>query len=192
MKNCISCNQYKELTEFTKRSSRKDGLDYYCKSCSAKKSKAYREKHKESLKERKKKDYEKNKERYSKYKSEWKRKNRERINEKNRTYFKENPIQQFLNSFRGRIRKVLSKTADGRQRSSDHLGCSTDTLRAHIESQFKNGMSWDNYGKWHIDHIIPLYCAENEDEIFTLCHYTNLQPLWWDQNLTKGTKMQMT
>jgi hypothetical protein len=54
-------------------------------------------------------------------------------------------------------------------------------------------MSWENHGMygWHIDHIIPLASAKDEDEIYKLCHYTNLQPLWWFDNLSKGSKMDV-
>jgi hypothetical protein len=49
-------------------------------------------------------------------------------------------------------------------------------------------MNWDNYSfrGWHIDHIIPLTSAKNEEELIKLCHYTNLQPLWAKDNLSKG------
>ena len=52
-------------------------------------------------------------------------------------------------------------------------------------------MSWDNYGKfgWHIDHIIPLYSAKDIEELKKLFHYSNLQPLWWEDNLKKGSKI---
>jgi hypothetical protein len=51
-------------------------------------------------------------------------------------------------------------------------------------------MSWDNYGYygWHIDHIIPLSSAKTKEEIYKLCHFKNLQPLWWTDNLSKGKK----
>jgi hypothetical protein len=49
-------------------------------------------------------------------------------------------------------------------------------------------MCWDNQGKWHIDHIIPLSSGKTEDDIIKLCHYTNLQPLWAIDNMKKGSK----
>jgi hypothetical protein len=60
-----------------------------------------------------------------------------------------------------------------------------------MEKQFKNEMTWENYGfyGWHIDHIIPLSSAKNEEELYKLCHYTNLQPLWAKENLSKGAKI---
>ena len=50
-------------------------------------------------------------------------------------------------------------------------------------------MTWDNYGQWHIDHIIPLSSAKTEMEIYELCKYTNLQPLWAVDNLRKNNKL---
>jgi len=56
----------------------------------------------------------------------------------------------------------------------------------HVEQQFTVDMHWDNYGDWHIDHIVPLSCADTEEELKLLCHYTNLQPLWAVDNLAKS------
>jgi hypothetical protein len=50
-------------------------------------------------------------------------------------------------------------------------------------------MTWDNYGKWHMDHIYPLSLAKTTEEIEKLCHYTNLQPLWAVDNIRKGNKI---
>jgi hypothetical protein len=62
-------------------------------------------------------------------------------------------------------------------------------LKKHLEIQFIEGMSWENQGKWHIDHKIPLSSAKTEEEVYKLCHYTNLQPLWAEDNLKKGSKI---
>jgi hypothetical protein len=61
----------------------------------------------------------------------------------------------------------------------------------HIESKLKNGMSLDNHGKWHLDHIIPLATAKTVEEIIKLNHYTNFQPLWAEENLSKVCKTLM-
>jgi len=70
------------------------------------------------------------------------------------------------------------------------LGCSIDELKQHLESKFLPGMTWNNYGRfgWHIDHIRPLsqFDLTNPEQLKIACHYTNLQPLWWRDNLSKG------
>lgn len=75
--------------------------------------------------------------------------------------------------------------------TAELLGCSIEYLKYHLEFQFKQGMSWDNYGKWHIDHKIP--CASfdlSDPEQQKICfHYTNLQPLWMLDNVRKGDKI---
>lgn len=81
----------------------------------------------------------------------------------------------------------LSKPESGS--SHDLLGCTWETLKDHMESQFTNGMSWGNRGEWHVDHIIPLSTGKTIDEVKRLCHYSNLQPLWAVDNLKKGAKI---
>ena len=70
-------------------------------------------------------------------------------------------------------------------------GISLDELKKHIESKFQDGMSWDNYGVWHVDHIIP--CAQfdlSDPEQQKICfHYTNLQPMWAKDNMRKGARL---
>ena len=70
------------------------------------------------------------------------------------------------------------------------LGVDWEVCRAHIERQFTKGMNWDNYGEWHIDHIIPLASAKNEKQLIKLCHYRNLQPLWAEDNMSKSNNIQ--
>lgn len=72
----------------------------------------------------------------------------------------------------------------------DYIGCSSLELKNHIEKQFKRGMNWGNHSSrgWHIDHIIPLCSAKTTEELYKLCNYNNLQPLWWKENISKGGK----
>jgi hypothetical protein len=66
------------------------------------------------------------------------------------------------------------------------IGCSPEELKAHLESLFTEGMTWENYGKdgWHVDHIRPI-CSFTAEEWEQVNHYTNLQPLWAEDNLAK-------
>lgn len=68
------------------------------------------------------------------------------------------------------------------------LGCTYEKFKKHIESQFTSDMSWENQGDWHLDHRLPVSAARNKEEIIKLNHYTNFQPLWAKDNLTKSDK----
>jgi hypothetical protein len=72
----------------------------------------------------------------------------------------------------------------------ESIGLDRSEFKKYIESLFSDGMTWDNYGEWHIDHIKPLCTAKTVDEVIKLTHYTNLQPMWWFDNLKKGKKYQ--
>ena len=88
-----------------------------------------------------------------------------------------------------RIRQFIHK--GNNTTTMNILGIDLDGFKKHLEQQFKDGMSWDNYGLhgWHIDHIIPISTALTEEDVILLNHYTNLQPLWWYENLSKGNKI---
>ena len=88
---------------------------------------------------------------------------------------------------------LVSKEKKKAESSMNLLGCTAEHLKKHLEVQFKDDMSWENYGikGWHIDHIKPcasydLSIIEEQKECF---HYTNLQPLWWFENLAKSDKI---
>ena len=70
------------------------------------------------------------------------------------------------------------------------VGCDPTELKMYLEKQFENKMTWQNRDEWHIDHIIPLSSANTEEEVLKLCHYTNLQPLWIEENLKKSNKLK--
>jgi hypothetical protein len=113
---------------------------------------------------------------------------------KNEKKYKE-PRDTSHDKLRKRIRasvlKGMSRIKDGKKSrsSSKIIGCSWSDFKLHIETQFKDGMTWDNHGDWHLDHIIPLSSAKTEEEVYKLNHYTNLQPLWAEENLKKGDKI---
>lgn len=93
---------------------------------------------------------------------------------------------------RSRIYEIFRNNKIQKNKSTEELiGCTYEELKIHIEKQFKNGMNWKNKGKWHIDHIKPLSLAKTEEEIIKLCHYTNLQPLWEEDNIKKSNKFEV-
>ncbi len=91
-----------------------------------------------------------------------------------------------------RIRDAL-KGKMKRGRTMELIGCDGDTLRAHIESQFKEGMTWEKRSAWHIDHILPVaeFDLNNSEEQEIAFHYTNLQPLWAKENRIKSASLHL-
>ena len=92
---------------------------------------------------------------------------------------------------RSRIRSALKSIGQGKtKRTVRYLHCTLQELKEYLEVRFKPGMTWNNHGKWHIDHRRP--CASfdltKEEDIKMCFHYTNLQPLWGAANLRKGAK----
>lgn len=74
----------------------------------------------------------------------------------------------------------------GRASPVNAVGCDHPELRDHIASQFRTGMYWESYRQWEVDHIRPLSSARTLYELIALCHFSNLQPLWRNENLRKG------
>jgi hypothetical protein len=83
---------------------------------------------------------------------------------------------------------IKSRGFRKKSKTADILGCSMEEFKAHIESQFQLGMSWENRHLWHIDHIMPVSMAKTYDEVVRLNHYKNLRPLWAHENLSKSDK----
>jgi len=192
-KQCSFCRTLKPFSEFNRCSSRSDGKQAYCRDCcKIKKSEWYSE-NSEREKMAAKDWYAKNRDRSLETSRIYQQKNRDSIREYERQYKRkrrEDPRYRMIRRVRHRLWFGLKRLGKGkRARSFDIVGCSQNYFIKHIESQFSEGMSWENYGKWHIDHIKPLATAKSENEATKLCHYTNLQPLWAKENLRKGAKI---
>ena len=102
----------------------------------------------------------------------------------------EEPLFKFKKLLRNNVRNSFkrggfSKTSECRK----ILGADWDVVKKYFESKFTEGMSWDNMGLWHIDHILPISTATCEEDVIRLNHYTNLQPLWGEDNLKKSNNM---
>lgn len=193
-KVCSKCHVEKDISEFRKDRTKKDGYYSSCKECKL----IYRRENKilvnlaaKKLRNSSKmkdpeKFYEKNYIRHLRYYNN----NKENILKRR----KDNIVCKLRNSVRARIRQILkikniSKTCE----TFEIIGCSPKFLKSHLEKQFCLGMTWDNYGfyGWHIDHITPLSQASNKEDLYRLCHYTNLQPLWSKDNWIKSNKLNI-
>lgn len=131
-----------------------------------------------------------NKEKHRFLLKRWFQKNKDLIREKNKKRRYIDPYYKITLILRSRLTNALRNNL--RYKSTlELLGCSVEKLWAHLEKSFKPGMTRENHGEWHIDHIIPcisfdLSKPEEQNKCF---HYTNLQPLWAHQNLSKGAKI---
>ena len=188
-KECTKCGEVKPFTEYNKNARNKtNGLQAQCRACNN----IYYKANKEVFTERNKRYRENNPE----YREQYYNKNKKALNQYRNQYGKErravDPSFRMLQALRSRQRTALNEGIKAAS-TIDLSGCTAEYVRQHLENQFTEGMSWDNYGLhgWHIDHIIP--CAsfdltdpEQQKECF---HYTNLQPLWAEDNLKKSDKI---
>jgi len=197
-KKCCKCNEQKNVDEFQIR---KNGvLSYRCKACDSVYAKEYYQKNKDKIKN-KTAAYRKNKPEYMKQyrrdnhdkitvsKRKWIDKNRDKLNKRERERRKTDIEYKIKKNLRRRVNQVITKGTKS-DSTLKLLGCNLLELTKHLEKQFTKGMSWQNYGTWHIDHIKP--CASfdltQESEQKKCFHYSNLQPLWAEDNLRKGDR----
>lgn len=215
MKKCTKCNIEKPFNYFYKSKASKDFYNWNCKECCKIRfyewkdksdksikylerknnySKNYKSKNKDILKTKSFIYREINKEKRSNVFKIWYELNKVNLNKKRVEYRKSCPIRNLSFLLRLRISKALKrKDVNLKNDLINILGVDIVGCRNHIESKFDERMSWNNHGPktWHIDHIVPLSSAKNEEELLKLCHYTNLQPLWWSDNLKKGSKINL-
>lgn len=162
-KKCCSCKEWKALTDYNYSKSHWDNLRNDCKVCLVK----------------------------------WRKENREILTKKQLVYEKNrktnDPQFKLLGTLRSRLGNALKiQNAKKCNTTMELTGCSVTFLKGYLEAKFKEGMTWENHGEWHIDHIKP--CASfnllDEKEQNACFHYTNLQPLWKTENLSKGSKYE--
>ena len=188
-KICNQCKILNPITEFSRNKSRKDGHQYYCKTCEKK----YRDNNKDASKLYHKKYSEDNRQSLKEYHKKYYENNKETLLENVKLYEKTRYSNDELYATTKRIRALVRQSVNKQgysKKSKTHeiLGCSFDEFKTHIENQFLEGMTWDNRSEWHLDHIIPVSWGETEEEIIALNHYTNFQPLWAIDNRRKGNK----
>jgi hypothetical protein len=211
MKTCTKCNVEKEFTEFGRLKASKNGYRSECKMCvkeyrlrnsehiveyrkqyaisNKENQKLYKLKNKEKIKEQDKQYRLNNKDRYE----QWRIANKKSINDKANQYNKNKKSKDSLFKLSCNIRTLMGNCIKRQgykktSRTFEILGCSYEEFKQHLENQFTEGMTWNNAGEWHIDHIYPVSLAIDENHLIKLNHYTNLQPLWAIDNIRKSNK----
>ena len=155
----------------------------------AEKNKAYRLKHKTELSKKRKQYCQDNRDKIKKYRL----KNKDRLNKHYNDRRSVDINFKLRCNLSRRFRKAVKQQKTIKSKGSlELLGCSLDDFRKHLESQFKEGMSWENhtYKGWHMDHIKPcaLFDLTDPKQKAECFHYSNYQPLWWQENLKKGDR----
>ena len=178
LKICTAClDRYPETSEFFYRSNiNKNGLNPTCKTCAREKTRNAAQTPK--AKERAKGYYQTNKAQNRAARAEYAR------------MLRADPMYRITSNLRrANAGFIKSKGLRKSRTLNQYLGCSPLELKSHLEVQFQPGMTWDNYGfgmdKWNIDHRIPLASASDIDGLYRLSHYTNLQPMWQPDNISK-------
>jgi len=170
---CSKCGEEKPLTSeyFYSEKRKKNGFRSHCKICSI--------------------SYTKNR---TEYQKKYRDKNADKLKLYHFNYHKNRLENDILYSTIVHLRKTLLTNFKEMgwvkdSKTQEYLGCDCETFMEYIESQFTEGMSWDNHGEWHYDHIYPVSLAQTEEDMFIFNHYTNFQPLWAEDNRSKYNKV---
>ena len=139
--------------------------------------------------------YQENKDTLITYQKQYRPKHKEERNVWARDYMKEqrktNPQFRLASNLRSRLLHAVKSNSKAGSAVRD-LGCSIAELKFYLEGKFQDGMSWENWSfrGWHIDHDIPLsfFDLTNREQFLSAVHYTNLQPMWAKDNLTKNKR----
>lgn len=201
IKQCCSCKEHKSILGFAVDRTKRDGHKYKCKECESVSRKAARIQDPERYKsyrwsnEKRREYWHRTKAQRNKYQREWAAKNKDKVAAYARKSRLSSLHSKLMSNLRGRINYALHQESLTRKSSTPTLlGCSIEKLKAHLESKFQPGMSWDNYGRglgcWHIDHIRPcaLFDLSNPKEQLECFNYKNLRPLWAKDNLSLAVR----
>jgi len=191
---CTKCGEEKPITEeyFYTDKRNKNGFRSHCKICHKQEKKEHYKNNREFIKQKSSKYYHTNKDEINK-KNRIKNKKPSQRFLRNK-YVAERKIKDPLFKLKLRISKMIFKKIKlggytKNSKTHEYLDCDYQTLKEHIENQFTEGMSWDNMGEWHFDHYYPVSLAQTEDDMYIFNHYTNFQPLWSKDNLSKSNKV---
>lgn len=202
-KTCTHKGKVQPIDNFYKSIRESDGHEPLCKDCQQDQKNKWAEQNKEEVRAYNKqyqhdnaeqlnttqrKRRKENPEPYRQYgRKDYKRHSKQRI-----SHVQNDPVLRLKKNLRDRTGAAL-KARSWRKTTHfvEYIGCTLEELVHHLEKQFIEGMTWSNYGRdgWVIDHIIPLATANNAEETYKLCHYTNLQPLWAIDNSRKHSKL---
>jgi len=208
MKLCCKCNELKPSTNefFNNLKKTKDGFRHECIECR----KLEYKNDSERIIEKSRKYYLENKEKCALTNKKYKQRNEEYYRDYAKGYYKEN--QELIiervkkNHFKRleedlgykllqRCRTRIYNALKGRTKSKktiDLIGCQVEELIERLENKFQEGMTWENYGEWHLDHIKPcaMFDFKDEKQQQECFHYTNLQPLWAEENQRKSASYE--
>jgi hypothetical protein len=184
MKTCSKCGQNKETGDFYPKRSQ-------CKPCVSKHNASYREANPDVASKNKREYYRNNCAELAISHKKWLANNTERVREAQKNYNREKLRQDINFKLAANLRSRVASAVKHGSAVRD-LGCSIEYFREYISRQFKEGMTWENHGRmgWHLDHIKPLasFNLSNPTECGVAMHYSNYQPLWWYENLSKGSR----
>lgn len=156
----------------------------------ARQSKAYYEANKERCKNNFKAWNEANKERCKEYSRAYLKTNGNIINARKKEKMANDDVYCAKIKLRWLVASAFNRIKQNKSAPTiTILGCSWQEAKQHFEALFQPGMSWQNHGAWHIDHIVPVASATTIEEVTRLNHISNLQPLWAKDNRSKGCKI---
>ena len=188
-KKCSKCGEIKSVDEFMPRRDRPAGFHSACRACNRKRQQSA------EIKEYHRKYNQANREAKIEYSKKYRLAHIEQVREYEKKRKKNDVVYRLRKRTSSTIANAIKKAGSSKQGESvmKYLPYTMEQLKEHLEKQFVEGMSWDNYGEWHIDHIYPQsklpYTSMDEPNFQKCWELKNLQPLWAKENISKGDKI---